>query len=73
MFMKKTPRNPVDVIILSGIANERIKTLRIIEMLLHDFPTMLYIVPDDFPIQQEGILGADFLKHATCINFKNKH
>jgi len=51
---EKTLRNRNDVIILSGITNEKIKTLGTIRMHLYNFPTTLHIVPDNFPISQEG-------------------
>jgi len=69
---ERTLRNQNEIIILSGITNEKIKTLGTIKMHLYNFPTTLHIVPDNFPISQEGILGADFLKHATYINFENR-
>ncbi|KYQ49520.1 hypothetical protein ALC60_11414 [Trachymyrmex zeteki] len=58
---------------LSGITSGRIETLGSIELIIMNHPVFLYIVPDNFPIAQEGILGSDFLPDATSINLLEKH
>ncbi|KYQ46689.1 hypothetical protein ALC60_14308 [Trachymyrmex zeteki] len=58
---------------LSDITSGRIETLGSIELSIMNHPVFLYIVPDDFPIAQEGILGSDFLRDATSINLLEKH
>jgi len=37
------------------------------------YPVTLQVVPNNFPIAQEGILGSDFLKDATSINLSKRY
>jgi len=57
---------------LSGITKERIKTLGTIKTSYMGYPLDLQVVPDNFPITQEGILGSDFLDNASIIDLENK-
>ncbi|KYQ54036.1 hypothetical protein ALC60_08498 [Trachymyrmex zeteki] len=36
-------------------------------------PVALHVVPDNFPIAQEGILGSDFLCDASSINLSERY
>jgi len=68
----ETPVHTQEILFLSGITNGRIKTLGSIEVNFMGYPVTFHIVPDNFPIAQEGILGFDFLRDATKIDFHGK-
>lgn len=57
---------------LSGITKERIKTLGTIKTTYMGYPLELQVVPNDFPITQEGILGNDFLDDVSVIDLENR-
>lgn len=57
-----------DPLYLSGITTGRVETLGSIRASYMGYPIILHIVPDNFPIAQEGILGSDFLRDASSIN-----
>lgn len=57
---------------LSGITSGRVETLGTVRIKFMGHPVVLYVVPDNFPIVQEGILGSDFLRDATNINFQEQ-
>lgn len=58
---------------LSGISSGKVETLGSIEILVLGHSVSLHIVPDNFPIAQEGILGSDFLRDASNINLSEKY
>lgn len=58
---------------LSGISSGKVETLGSIEISILGHSVSLYIVPDNFPIAQEGILGSDFLRDATNINLSERY
>lgn len=60
---------PKDIVIdtkimleLSGITKGRTRTLGVTNMRISGTNAMFHVVPNDFPIQQDGILGTEFLK-----------
>jgi len=59
-------------ILLSGITDGNIETLGSVSVEYKGHPVTLQVVKDDFPISQEGILGSDFLRNATAIDFVKK-
>lgn len=61
-----------DPLYLSGITSGRIKTLGSAEIELMGHVITVHVVPNNFPIAQEGILGSDFLHDAACIDFIKK-
>jgi len=61
-----------EIIFLSGITNDKIRALGSIIVEFLGFPIIFHVVPDDFPITQEGILGFDFLRNATKIDFQEE-
>lgn len=65
--------NHDDPLYLSGISSGKVETLGSIEVSILGYPVSLYIVPNNFPIAQEGILGSDFLRDATNINLSEKY
>jgi transposase InsO family protein len=65
--------NHDDPLLLSGITSGRVETLGSVEILIMGYPVTLYVVPDNFPIAQEGILGSDFLRDASNINLVERH
>lgn len=62
-----------DPLYLSGITSGRVETLGSVEIKFMGHPVELHVVPDNFPIAQEGILGADFLRDASNINLSKKY
>jgi hypothetical protein len=58
-----------DITLLSGITAEKIQTRGSVVVYLYGHPVTLHVVPNDFPISQEGILGVKFLQYATKIEF----
>lgn len=68
-----TPVSHHDPLHLSGITSGTVRTLGAIESNIHGHPLTLHIVPDEFPITQEGILGADFLRGSATISFPNEY
>lgn len=68
-----TPLDPCDKIYLSGITPEKIGTLGSINAQIFGYPVTLHAVPNDFPIVQEGILGSEFLRGASKLDFKRKY
>lgn len=69
------PHTPIahgEPLYLSGITNGRVKTLGSVEIKWLGHLIKLYVVPDNFPIAQEGILGSDFLRDATNINLREQ-
>jgi len=59
-------------ILLSGITDGNIETLGSVSVKYMGHPVTLQVVKDNFPISQEGILGSDFLRNATKIDFIKK-
>jgi len=68
-----TPISRDDPLYLSGITNGRVETLGTINIRMMGHPVSLHVVPDCFPIAQEGILGSDFLRDASSINLSEKY
>ncbi|KAL6427141.1 hypothetical protein ACFW04_008643 [Cataglyphis niger] len=61
--------NPESKIILSGITDGKIETLGTADIEYLGFGIRLHVVNNNFPISQDGILRAEFLRDASCINF----
>lgn len=61
-----------DRLFLSGITDGRIETLGSIQLAYKGYPVKMHVVQNNFPIPQEGILGSDFLRDASQIDFKNQ-
>jgi hypothetical protein len=64
--------NTEDILTLSGITTEKIRTLGSIEVLLHGYPLTLNVVNNNFPMPQSGILGSDFIRYCSKIDFDQK-
>jgi hypothetical protein len=65
--------NTEDILTLSGITTEKIRTLGSIKIFLYGHPLTLNVVNNNFPIPQGGILGSDFLQYASRIDFGQKY
>ncbi|KYN50138.1 hypothetical protein ALC62_00166 [Cyphomyrmex costatus] len=63
--------NRDDTLFLIGITNGKIDTLGSVELLISGHPVKFYIVPDDFPILQEGLLESAFLRGVSTISLEN--
>lgn len=64
------------IVNIQGITNETVPTLGLINtnFKIYDFqlPHNLHLVPEEFPIPADGILGDDFINKFRCIlNFSN--
>ncbi|KYN08238.1 hypothetical protein ALC62_00779 [Cyphomyrmex costatus] len=59
------------MLFLTGITNGKLSTLGSVELLISGYPVKFYIVPDDFPIPQEGLLGSAFLRGVSTIHLEN--
>ncbi|KAL6252256.1 hypothetical protein P5V15_015749 [Pogonomyrmex californicus] len=57
---------------LSGITQGKIATLGSIQLNFLGHKIKMHSVPDNFPIVQEGILGAEFLSDNATIDFSRK-
>ena len=58
---------------LTGITEDAVNTLGSIEARIIHTTVTLHVVPDDFPIIQQGILGTSFFQeHDACINYAQK-
>lgn len=57
---------------LTGITDGEIKTLGELRTHVRGHAVTFHVVNEDFPIPQDGILGADFLSGAGTINFINQ-
>jgi hypothetical protein len=62
--------NTDDILTLSDITPEKLRTIGSIEVILYGHPINLNIVNNNFPIPQEGILGSEFLQYASKIDFE---
>ncbi|KAL6257817.1 hypothetical protein P5V15_011411 [Pogonomyrmex californicus] len=58
-----------DTIYLTGITDGKIETLGSAKIEFGSHEITLHVVPDSFPIAQEGILGSDFLHDDATIDF----
>lgn len=67
------PISHTESLLLSGITKGTVETLGSIQILLEGHPVTLHLVPNTFPIAQEGILGNDFLEDAKGLDFKRKY
>lgn len=64
------PINTSEIISIKGITNDSIDTLGTLNltlMLSHPLRHKFYLVPDQFNINTDGILGKDFLTMHNCV------
>jgi len=62
--------NEQEILQLTGITENAVNTLGSICAYILQTPIIFHVVPDDFPITQQGILGTSFFKeHDACINY----
>ena len=58
---------------LRGIKDEAIKSLGTIEINIHNVESLFYVVPNDFYIPCDGIIGSTYLTQAKAlINFESR-
>lgn len=66
--------HPQHTLKLTGITEDIVTTLGVIEISLFNVPVTFHVVPDDFPIIPQGILGSTFFcEHNAQIDFQAKH
>lgn len=58
-----------NILRLTGITSGEVKTLGSVDTTMHGHPIEFHVVSEDFPIPQDGILGADFLSGKGRIDF----
>jgi len=61
--------DPQHLLRLTGITKGRVDTLGLVETKMHGHAIKFHVVPDNFPITQDGILGSEFLCGVGKINF----
>ena len=67
---EKVPIDNEIVFELSGITKGRTRTLGVVKIRIFGIDTLFHVVPDDFPIRQDGILGTEFFKnHRATIDY----
>ena len=65
--------NKKDIIQLTGITENVVNTLGSIIAHISSTPVTFHVVPDEFPIITQGILGSTFFtEHNACINYGNQ-
>ena len=63
---------PFKILRLTGITSDKVPTLVTVVLTVFGFPVTFHVVGKEFPIEQDGILGRDFLKQTkTKINFED--
>ena len=66
-----TRPNLSEILRLSGITDSYVKTLGTVQECILGFDTKFHVVPENFPIDEEGLLGRDFLQQSGySINIK---
>lgn len=59
--------NADEVCIISGVTNGHFQTSGAVRMEVYGQTATFHVVPDDFPIIQDGILGSPYLKSTSAI------
>lgn len=66
--------NDKEILQLTGITENAVHTLGSIKAPILQTSVIFHIVPDNFPITQQGILGTSFFKeHNACINYAQRN
>ena len=76
--ISKIPKNiEVDenqILELRGITQNSINTLGKIHLSFRELEFIFHVVPDDFPIREDGLLGSEMLRNFKAnINYKERH
>jgi len=61
--------DPQHLLRLTGITKGQVDTLELVETNVHGHAVKFHVVPDNFPMTQDGILGSEFLSDVGKINF----
>ena len=65
--------NNKEIIQLTGITEDVVNTLGTTVANIYNVPVIFHVVPDEFPIITQGILGSSFFNEQNaCINYANK-
>ena len=60
-------------VVLRGIGDEATKSLGATQLKIHDVYSIFYVVPNNFPIPSQGIIGSIYLTQAKAlIDYENK-
>ncbi|XP_039308185.1 uncharacterized protein LOC120358336 [Solenopsis invicta] len=66
--------NNQEILQLTGITENAVSTLGSIEAHILETPVKIHVVPDEFPMTQQGILGTSFFKeHDACIDYAQRN
>lgn len=71
-LISKEPIDNKQVLFLTGITDGQIRTLGSVEVSILGRTITFHVVPSDFPISRDGILGSEFLCDVGRINFVNQ-
>ncbi|KYN19312.1 hypothetical protein ALC57_08339, partial [Trachymyrmex cornetzi] len=62
--------NNKEILQLTGITEEIVTTLGSVKIYISSTPVTFHVVPDDFPIISQGVLGSTFfIERHACINY----
>ncbi|XP_036142126.1 uncharacterized protein LOC118645358 [Monomorium pharaonis] len=71
-LQRKIEVNNQEILQLTGITEDAVNTLGSIQVQIFNILVTFHVVPDDFPIIQQGILGTSFFtEHNACIDYSN--
>lgn len=59
--------DPNNSIPLSGIGQGGVRSLGTVVLTIRNVPTTFYVVQDDFPIEEDGMIGRGFLKQEEAV------
>jgi len=59
---ENVPNNSKIVFELSGVTKGRTRTIGVAKIRIFGIEILFHIVPNNFPIRQDGILGTEFFK-----------
>ena len=60
--VKQLEINQTKHIQLSGISKEMVSTLGEVNLSILDYDTTFQAVPDDFPLESDGLIGVEFIE-----------
>ena len=70
---KNVPINQESVVSISGVMPRECETLESVKVEINGFSCEAHVMPEEFPIDTDGLLGWDMLtKHEAKINAANK-
>ena len=69
----EVPKNSQNVLKLTGIIDLPLLTSRQVKMNIFVCPTIFNIIPNDVPVEEDGVLGSEFFQdNSVNINYTSK-